>query len=36
MKTQIITDDVFFIDIIKYCEKNGISDIDKIVIINDE
>jgi len=28
MKTQIITDDVFFIDIIKYCEKNGISDID--------
>jgi len=28
MKTQIITDDVFFIDIIRYCEKNGISDID--------
>lgn len=28
MKTQIITDDVFFIDIIKYCEKNNISDID--------
>ena len=28
MKTQIITDDVFFIDIIRYCEKNQISDID--------
>jgi len=28
MKTQIITDDVFFIDIIRYCEKNNISDID--------
>jgi hypothetical protein len=29
MKTQIITDDVFFIDIIRYCEKNQISDIDE-------
>lgn len=29
MKTQIITDDVFFIDIIRYCEKNNISDIDE-------
>ena len=28
MKTQIITDDVFFIDIIRYCEKNNIADID--------
>ena len=29
MKTQIITDDVFFIDIIRYCEKNNIADIDE-------
>jgi len=28
MKTQIITDDAFFVDIIRYCEKNNISDID--------
>lgn len=29
MKTQIITDDVFFIDIIRYCEKNNIANIDE-------
>ena len=29
MKTQIITDDAFFVDIIRYCEKNNISDIDE-------
>lgn len=29
MKTQIITDDAFFVDIIRYCEKNNISNIDE-------
>jgi hypothetical protein len=28
MKTQIITNDAFFIDIIRYCEANNIPDID--------
>jgi len=31
MKTQIITNDAFFIDIIRYCEANDIPDIDDFV-----
>ena len=31
MKTQIITNDAFFIDIIRYCEANSIPDIDDFV-----
>jgi hypothetical protein len=31
MKTQIITNDAFFIDIIRYCEVNNIPDIDDFV-----
>jgi hypothetical protein len=31
MKTQIITNDTFFIDIIRYCEANSIPDIDDFV-----
>jgi hypothetical protein len=31
MKTQIITNDAFFIDIIRYCEANNIPDIDDFV-----
>ena len=31
MKTQIITNDAFFIDIIRYCEANNISDVDDFV-----
>lgn len=31
MKTQIITDDVFFVDIVRYCDKNNIPDIDEFI-----
>jgi hypothetical protein len=31
MKTQIITNDSFYIDIVRFCEKNGIEDIDEFV-----
>ena len=31
MKTQIITNDSFYIDIVRFCEKNGIDDIDEFV-----
>jgi len=31
MKTQIITDDVFYVDIVRFCEANDIADIDEFV-----
>ena len=31
MKTQIITNDSFYIDIVRFCEKNGIEDIDEFI-----
>jgi len=31
MKTQIITNDSFYIDIVRFCEKNDIGDIDEFV-----
>jgi hypothetical protein len=31
MKTQIITNDTFYIDIVRFCEKNEIADIDEFV-----
>lgn len=31
MKTQIITNDTFYVDIVRFCEVNGIADIDEFV-----
>lgn len=31
MKTQIITNDSFYIDIVRFCEKNDIGDIDEFI-----
>ena len=31
MKTQIITNDSFYIDIVRFCEKNDIDDIDEFI-----